>query len=188
MKNKFNVSPVVPPIRTLGSEEGNARPAARLNLISTLGPRRVLHSINCQSPGIAHRVRFGGGLYVRDRRTSGLVSGAEFDAMDPFRSSATPSGPSGNADVSCDGILRRGADKAGGESVLVVAGEEVSELVAHHVRAVALAIGSNASVGLSRPPQEGWGGWEPIPDLLDLPATIVLRRSERSSPRANKGS
>jgi hypothetical protein len=170
MRNKFNVSPVVPPIRTLGSEEGNARPAARLNLISTLGPRRVLHSINCQSPGTAHIASDSAAYesYQAPNRRNGP----------PFRSSATPSGPRGNEDVSCDGILRRGADNAGGESVLVVAGEEVSELVVHHVRAVALAKGATPR----------WSGWEPIPDLLDLPATIVLRRSERSSPRANKGS
>jgi hypothetical protein len=55
MKHKFNVSPVVPSIRTLGSEEGNARPAARLNLL-TLGPRRVLHSIICKSPEMADSV------------------------------------------------------------------------------------------------------------------------------------
>jgi hypothetical protein len=35
MKHEFHVSPVVPSIRTLGSEEGNAPPAARLNLVST---------------------------------------------------------------------------------------------------------------------------------------------------------
>jgi hypothetical protein len=56
MKHKFNVSPVVPSIRTLGSKEGNAPHAARLNLVSTLGPRRVLHSINCKSPERADSV------------------------------------------------------------------------------------------------------------------------------------
>ena len=37
VKHEFHVSPVVPSIRTVGSEEGNAPPAARLNLVSTLG-------------------------------------------------------------------------------------------------------------------------------------------------------
>jgi hypothetical protein len=34
-KHNFNVSPAPPSIRTLGIEEGNAPPAARLNMVST---------------------------------------------------------------------------------------------------------------------------------------------------------
>ena len=71
MKHEFHVSPVVPPIRTLGSEEGNAPPAARPNLVSTWSQGASFTASSAKSGnGITRK-------WLRRRRISALGGGSD---------------------------------------------------------------------------------------------------------------
>jgi hypothetical protein len=63
MKHEFDVSPVEPSIRTLGSEEGNAPPAARLNLATSRRKKLTLLALWSTTLGNAKPAGATAGAY-----------------------------------------------------------------------------------------------------------------------------